>query len=660
MEELSYKNTSQSAGYFTYHGWLAPGVRLFRRLTFPAKAAWLLATLIIPISGLVFLLYRANAENVDVAKSELQGMAYVNAVTALGQDLSDMRSEAVLKGADLNGKQNRVNASWDKVKGAHGTLGRLLGEETKASYDKLDKALQKVLQKPVLEAPDATFQAYTDTVDASLDLLGSVGDDSQLALDPQLDTYHAMNLAVVVGPQYLEYLARLKVLGALTLMQDAGKPLSPERRRMMERYLTLIDYVDPLYENSYHKGIEAYPEVAGSMDMKGVDSTREAFMAAVNKQILGDTAQGELQAFQTVAALPVEKQLVLNQQIGKRLEARLQERIDDTWRAMLLEWAFPTVFLFLTFYLMLSFYKVMQGGLTLVGQHLSDLASGDLRNRPINPLGKDEPAELIHGLHQVYDSMRELIRRVRHSARELAITSAEVSRASLDLSQRTEAAASNLGQQAGAVALIGEQTKHSAQRTQEAASMAQENAQVAENGGKIITSVNSTMHDIQESSKRIADIISVIDGIAFQTNILALNAAVEAARAGESGRGFAVVAAEVRALAGRSATAAQEIKELITNSVDKVTAGAEVVEGAGRNMSQMVTNATQINLLLSEISGATRTQAAKVDEVVGAITELDSHTQQNAALVEETSASAESLKNQADKLTEEIARFRVA
>jgi methyl-accepting chemotaxis protein len=242
----------------------------------------------------------------------------------------------------------------------------------------------------------------------------------------------------------------------------------------------------------------------------------------------------------------------------------------------------------------------------------------------------------------------------------LANTSAEVSRASLDLAQRTEAAAANLGQQASAMAQIGEQAGQSAGRTQEAASMAQENAHVAEEGGKIIASVNTTMRDIQDSSRRIADIIGTIDGIAFQTNILALNAAVEAARAGESGRGFAVVASEVRALAGRSATAAHEIKQLITNSVDKVTSGAAVVDGAGQSMALMVNNAKQINVVLSEIAIATRMQATKVDEVVGAISDLDANTQQNAALVEETSASAESLRSQADKLTEEIARFRVA
>jgi methyl-accepting chemotaxis protein len=311
-------------------------------------------------------------------------------------------------------------------------------------------------------------------------------------------------------------------------------------------------------------------------------------------------------------------------------------------------------------YLMLSFYKVIRGGLQLVSLHLNELAVGDLRHRPPDPLGKDEPAALILDLHKVYDSMRELIRRVRHSARELAITSAEVSRASLDLSQRTEEAASNLGHQASAVAAIGDQAKQSAQRTLEAAVMAQGNADVAQSGGQIIDSVIHTMREIQDSSKRISDIIGTIDGIAFQTNILALNAAVEAARAGEQGRGFAVVASEVRALAGRSAAAAKEIKALITGSVDQISSGADVVEGAGRNMSELVANAKQINLYLSDISSATSSQATKVDEIVEAISELDSHTQQNAALVEETSASAESLSTQADKLTQEIARFRVS
>jgi methyl-accepting chemotaxis protein len=209
------------------------------------------------------------------------------------------------------------------------------------------------------------------------------------------------------------------------------------------------------------------------------------------------------------------------------------------------------------------------------------------------------------------------------------------------------------------VAEISTKVKESAARTQEAAVLANGNADVAEQGGRAITTVVTTMQEIQTSSTRISEIIGVIDGIAFQTNILALNAAVEAARAGESGRGFAVVATEVRSLAGRSATAAREIKQLISTSVEKVSTGTSLVENAGYVMSEIVANAKQINLFLANIAEATRGQAAEVDEVVNAIAQLDTHTQQNAALVEETSASSESLSDQAVHLTEQIARFRV-
>ena len=316
--------------------------------------------------------------------------------------------------------------------------------------------------------------------------------------------------------------------------------------------------------------------------------------------------------------------------------------------------------LLLAGYVFISFYKVNRGGLSLVSQHLNELAEGDLRHRPSKPWGRDEPAMLISDLNKAYDSLHDLIRRVRHSARELANTSAEVSRASLDLSERTEEAASNLGEQASAVEEIGSQVRETAVRSQRASTVAHQNSEVAERGGRVIGEVVQTMRDIHQSSSKISDIIGTIDGIAFQTNILALNAAVEAARAGESGRGFAVVASEVRSLAGRSAEASREIKSLITASVEKVALGTQIVEGAGQTMTEMVTNANQINDLLSEISVATTEQSRGVEEVVMAIQRLDSHTQQNASLVEQTSAAAGALSEQANELTGEIARFVVA
>ncbi len=321
--------------------------------------------------------------------------------------------------------------------------------------------------------------------------------------------------------------------------------------------------------------------------------------------------------------------------------------------------AFLGAVLVVSAYFFVAFYKSNSGGMQRVSQHLSELATGNIRNRPPKPWGSDEPAVLMESLWKVYESMDDLIRSLRHSARELNYTSAEVARVSADLALRTESSASNLGHQATSVASINTQTKQSAQRTQEAAIMAQGNAEVASEGGQIISNAVETMREIAASSAKISDIIGVVDGIAFQTNILALNAAVEAARAGESGRGFAVVATEVRALAGRSSKAAQEIKALIQESVEKISVGTSVVDGAGRNITEIVANAKQINLYLEEIALATRTQAAEVDEVVNSIIALDSHIQENAKMVKETTESADSLSNQAQRLIEKISSYQV-
>jgi methyl-accepting chemotaxis protein len=287
------------------------------------------------------------------------------------------------------------------------------------------------------------------------------------------------------------------------------------------------------------------------------------------------------------------------------------------------------------------------------------MAAGDLRRLPREPWGNDEPALLIRDLHQAYDALHQLIRRVRHSARELHTTSAEIATAATDLSSRTEATAAALEEQSSAMAQIGATVGNTAEQAQSAALFAGENASVAEKGGDVIAQVVTTMNDIQTSSAKINDIIGVIDGIAFQTNILALNAAVEAARAGEAGRGFAVVASEVRSLAQRSAGAAREIKGLITSSVEKVQSGTHVVESAGSTMREVVTNAKQINQYLGDIANAAREQAQGVQQVGQSIHELDQSTQQNAALVEETTSAAAALRHQAEVLQGEIANFRV-
>ena len=286
------------------------------------------------------------------------------------------------------------------------------------------------------------------------------------------------------------------------------------------------------------------------------------------------------------------------------------------------------------------------------------IAGGDLS--PLPPArGHDETAQLLQALGEMQQGLSHLVGQVRQSAESIQVASTEVATGNLDLSQRTEETASNLQQAASAMQELGGTVTASAASAREADQLARGAADVASRGGHVVGEVVATMEQISDSSKKIADIIGVIDGIAFQTNILALNAAVEAARAGEQGRGFAVVAGEVRALAQRSAEAAREIKTLIGSSVDRVEAGTRLVGDAGRTMEEIVSSVQRVSTIIGEISNSTAEQSGGLGQIQGSVTTLDRMTQQNAALVEQSAAAAESLKSQAQSLSTLVASFRL-
>ena len=263
-------------------------------------------------------------------------------------------------------------------------------------------------------------------------------------------------------------------------------------------------------------------------------------------------------------------------------------------------------------------------------------------------------------LQSTLTRMQTVVASVQGSAVQVEAASREIASGNHDLSGRTEQAASSLQETAASMEEINSTIRQSADAARQASQMAQANAEVAARGGEVVGQVVATMQDIHHSSQKINDIIGVIDGIAFQTNILALNAAVEAARAGEQGRGFAVVAAEVRNLAQRSAEAAREIKGLIGTSVDKVEAGTRLVGEAGSTIGEVVANAQRVADIIAEITAATGEQSGGVGQVHTAINQLDQMTQQNAALVEQSSAAAQSLQDQAQRLTQAVQVFRAA
>jgi methyl-accepting chemotaxis protein len=285
------------------------------------------------------------------------------------------------------------------------------------------------------------------------------------------------------------------------------------------------------------------------------------------------------------------------------------------------------------------------------------IAAGDLT---VNiPLKAHDRSSLLYAIQMMRNSLSGIVGQVRSGAEGVATASAEIAQGNNDLSTRTEQQASALEQTAASMEELGATVKQNADNAQQANRLAMEATAVAVHGGDVVAQVVETMKHINDSSKRIFDIISVIDGIAFQTNILALNAAVEAARAGEQGRGFAVVAGEVRLLAGRSAEAAKEIKVLISASVARVEEGASLVNKAGVTMGEVVTSVGRVTHIMGDISAASREQSAGVSQIGEAVTHMDHVTQQNAALVEQMAAAASSLKSQANELVDTVSVFKL-
>jgi methyl-accepting chemotaxis protein len=286
------------------------------------------------------------------------------------------------------------------------------------------------------------------------------------------------------------------------------------------------------------------------------------------------------------------------------------------------------------------------------------VSQGDLTQNMVTT-GNDEIAVLMRALHNMQTSLSSVVRQVRQGSDSVASASAEIASGNMDLSNRTEVQAGALERTDASMVELGEAVKHNAQSTRQANQLALQASTVAIRGGEVVSQVVETMQGINASSRKIADIIQVIDGIAFQTNILALNAAVEAARAGEQGRGFAVVASEVRSLAGRSADAAKEIKALINASVERVEHGSALVDHAGVTMTEVVNSIKRVTDLMGEISAANTEQSTDVSEVVEVVKQMDQTTQQNAALVEQMAAAASSLRSQAQDLVQTVAIFKL-
>lgn len=640
--------------FFVYRGWLSPGVRLFRSISFKAKALWVVLAFVLPLTMLLQFVWSSANEQVAFARSERLGLTYVRPVLDLVHVSQARRRAATAKAPDLAELQDKVSAAFERVRAKHVELGGTFGADKR--FKALEDRHAELLTAPSAASPDETFDAHTQFIGTALELVRDVADGSQLVLDPDLDTFHMMELSVLRGPIQQENAARMRGMGNLVLKT---RELTVSRRDRMLQWRSLAGYIDNDVENAYQRGVGFDPEVAKLFDMKGTDTASEAFLAAVDRQIMGAELSGDASSFVALGNTAVDKQTELTRKVMERLDAQLQGRIVRVQSTLAWQLGAVVGFLLVAAYLMLSFYKVMMGGLREVAGHLNEISAGNLSTQPA-PWGRDEAAQIMVSVASMQANLRRVVATVLESSSQVQCSSVEIAEATHDLSHRTEQAAASLEQTASSTEQISSTVKQTADTVEGAMAIVRSNAAAATRGGEVIDQVVQTMQGIRGSSNKIGEIIGVIDSIAFQTNILALNAAVEAARAGEQGRGFAVVATEVRALAGRSSAAAKEIKTLITASISQVESGSKVVADAGTTMRDIVGNADKIAGLMSEIATATREQSAGVALVGSAVHDLDQSTQQNAALVEQTAAATSTLTDQAKRLAAEVGFFRLA
>ena len=654
--KMTGRANDNGRGFFSHHGLWAPGVRLFRNLPFRAKAALVTIAFLCPIALLGLDYYESNGSTIEFTAKELLGVDYARASMPVLKAVQSERRAARVDSSSAGAEEQATAAkaafaaAFTGLKSVQDRVGAELA--TNDAYKKLDDAVAEAAK----QQGQARADALDDEIDALLDTWSAATDGSNLTLDPEMASYYAMDAATVQGPQVTELVERLRAVGEAVLTAGAA---TPAQARVVAQNVALLEFHFAALHDDLAKAAGKDAALAARLKFDDAYKVGRTFIALARSDLMSDAGiHGTRAEFAAAANTAYDAAWALNDRSTDVLGTLLQLRMDREKAGRNVATTTILVCLGLAMYLFHSFYLVTQGGLREVRAHLKAMTNGDLTTSP-RPWGRDEAAELMVSLATMQESLRAIVSRVRASSSSIANASSEIAAGSVDLSARTEKTAASLEESASSTELIATNVKQTAESVREAAQAAADNSQSASASGDVISQVIDTMRDINASSKKISEIIGTIDGIAFQTNILALNAAVEAARAGDQDRGFAVVASEVRNLAQRSAQAAREIKTLITNSVEHVESGARVAEGAGSKMQGLVDNAKRINDLLSEIAAAAAEQSSGVAHVGFAVGDLNRTTQQNAALVEQTAASAAHLKELAHHLEGEVAKFRL-
>lgn len=631
-------------GFFSHHGLWAPGVRLFRQLQFGAKSLFVALCFLLPLTAVLLLWGRDQYGSWTNTQLERVGVRATLVAMPLVKSSMNLRRAGLSSQGETPADVDQVEHDLAVMEAFQKSSGGALALER--AIDDLKQALAD--RTKAASAVEERFKAYDRIVKTATAMGDAIGDSSGLSLDPEMETYYLMLAGVVNFPRLLDSAGAIRGLGA----SNVGAPLPDAMKSVLNRKQAIFE------QSLQDVGSAMTKAESGRPDALALLHTDEISRGASELESKVAEAQDAKAVVQAGNAL-IENALSSQASVLSLLDRGLADRLWSVQRYCFGVAALLLLSLGSAAYLFSCFYLVMTGGLRETRRHLDAIRDGDLSTNP-RPWGRDEAAALMLTLRDMQTSLRAIVHEVQSGSDGLLNSSSEIASGAMDLSQRTEETAASLEQTASAMEQITGTVQNTAASADEASRLARDNASSAAAGGMVMQDVVRTMQEIGQSSAKIGEIIGVIDGIAFQTNILALNAAVEAARAGDSGKGFAVVATEVRQLARRSAEAAKEIKMLIATSAEQVRQGRQVVEQARETIASVVTSAERMGSHVAEIANGAREQSSGVRQVGLATQELDRSTQANAALVEQMAAAGGAMRDKAHKLAESVARFRLS
>jgi methyl-accepting chemotaxis protein len=645
-----------------------PVIALMARLRFGAKFALCGGITAAVLLWLGFAQVERLDERLRMIESERVAVAMTATLVEWIKELIEDRRIVITTAAGDEGVRQRLKQQAVVLDGILARLDRQVAEarphfdmapEAQGLRQGWDQLRQKLADTPVDSAFAARgFPLHAPEYERLYAFMRDLGDRSRMALDPDLDLFY---LGFPLANNTTRTAGIIVRLAAYATLNVARGEIAPADRAFYQVNEARLDDTFSGLQTMLKKSMAANPAVRGRLeaDFHKLETTTGPLLAFLRAGFVNAQAlEVSQQQVQQLAVPAVQASWDLMETNRVLMDEMLRERAADVRLARNLLLGVLLAAVLLSFYFFVGMYYALADGMARASAAAKALARGELGRMP-QAGSRDELGDLITELRHSDAALAAMVAQVRAAAGTVQQGTDEISLGNTDLSQRTEEQASSLEETAASMEELTSTVKQNADNAADANRLAQSASEVAARGGAVVGEVVQTMDSIHTASRKIVDIIGVIDGIAFQTNILALNAAVEAARAGEQGRGFAVVATEVRTLAQRSAAAAKEIKALIDDSVGKVGLGTELVSRAGQTMTEVVDGIRRVTGLMGEIAAASREQTAGIEQVNQAIVQMERVTQQNAALVEEASASAQSMREQAGRLVEAVGAFKL-